>query len=787
MTMPETAPEAHWTSRKFMYFRGMFDSRIKTGEDYPTQSLDKIWTVKPGNKAKGEGLAFIPSAYADYDGREHAAQRDRGQFIALTGDVDSGDHDLGTIREAVTALIGDAAWLIYSSAHARPGDMRWRIILPLAEVQGFDAWHDAQLAFFAYMEARGIAMDYAMARAAQPVYLPNVPATHSKSDTPLRGNDGQPLYFAREGSPLDAPGLDLTSGLLAQGIAAIRHQRIEDEKARERIRQEAEAKRANKPRTDGASLIEDFNANNTVATMLELCGYEQSPRNADDWRSPLQSGDTYATRVIGEKWVSLSASDAAAGLGERCKSGCYGDAYDLFVHFKHGGDHKAAFRALHAERRAAQPNVIYLDPPEWVREVPPYTEMPEWADRDEDEPEIIDHVDEPAQEELHTVDAFDFDEAAIPPRPWIIPGAMLAGYTHILAAPGGSGKSLFTLQLTIALARGEAWGGFHPRRRAKSLIINVEDDLHEQRRRLAAARRVMPGAGDLLRGMVHLVDSADSIVVAKTDERSKSTVTAPIVDVLRRYILDNQIDVLIVDPFAETFEGDENDNSQVKWAMKVWRDDIARATGCAVYLVHHTTKHASNGAGDANVIRGAGAIVNSTRISATLMPMTPDDAQAIGIEPNDRHLYVRYDDAKANQSIKSGQAKWFRKESVKLDNGTDSNPADEVGALVPWSPPDAFDGVTSQTISRVLETLHAGLPSGARYTASTKGGSVKSGKWAGCVLMELAGVKEGVARKIIGAWLHSGVLVEDEYHCPEQRKQKMGVFAPLESRPGDVF
>jgi hypothetical protein len=390
---------------------------------------------------------------------------------------------------------------------------------------------------------------------------------------------------------------------------------------------------------------------------------------------------------------------------------------------------------------------------------------------------------EPAKEasrNLSAVDAFDFDENKIPVRPWLIPGAMLRGYTHILAAPGGSGKSLFTLQIAIAMARGEEWGGFKPRGKYRSLIINLEDDLDEQHRRLAAASRVM-GAPDA--GMIYLADATDGFVVAQAGERTNSMVTTPIVKTLRRFIEAHKIDAVFVDPFAETFEGDENDNSQVKWAMRVWRDDIARGAGCAVYLPHHTTKHAQNGAGDANIVRGAGAIVNSTRISATLMPMTPEDAASIGIDPATRHLYVRYDDAKANQSLKTTAAKWFRKETVELTNATEDCPADYVGALVPWSPPDAFDGLSSVTITVILDKIETGLDNGTRYTASTRGGTIATGRWAGTILMDLAGMNEAQAKKVIATWIKSGVLLEDEYQDPIQRKLRTGLFAPESMRP----
>ncbi len=372
------APErgAEWNIRTVPVFAGTFDTHIKDGADYDTVTLADIFTREPGNKAKGSGQAFIPSSYADYDAREHAAQRERGAYVALVGDVDHGNHSQSAIIQAVQAFAGPAACLIYSSAHARDGDMRWRIILPLDAPQTFIAWHDAQSAFFAFMEARGIKMDHALARAAQPVYLPNVPPVHAKTGTPLRGEDGAALYYKHTATPLTAPGLNLDAPPVAEGIAAIRQRRAEDECQREAIRKASETRRAAKPRGVGASVIDDFNAANAVATMLEICGYTQSPRDPDDWRSPHQTSDSYATRIFDSKWVSLSTSDASAGVGEQCKAGRFGDAYDLYSHYKHGGDHKAVYRALSAEQRGN--NVIYPAPPERLAETPAHDEYPGW-------------------------------------------------------------------------------------------------------------------------------------------------------------------------------------------------------------------------------------------------------------------------------------------------------------------------------------------------------------------------------------------------------------------------
>ena len=244
-----------WQATCVMVFAGQSDTHIHTGEDYETRTLGGIFSMRPDNKPKGKGLAFIPSTYCGHDGRAHKVQQDQGSFVALTGDVDKGDHPPLRIKELVTGLTNGAAHFIYSSAHSRPGNRRWRIILPLATPVDFATWHDAQNAFFDAMEAAGVTMDRALARAGQPVYLPNVPAVHVDSGELLRNDEGQPLYYQRS-SLTEAPGLSLDQGPIANAIAGLHRRRLDDEELRKPMRAEAERRKAKRTDGGGESLID---------------------------------------------------------------------------------------------------------------------------------------------------------------------------------------------------------------------------------------------------------------------------------------------------------------------------------------------------------------------------------------------------------------------------------------------------------------------------------------------------------------------------------------------------
>ena len=742
---------SQWQSHRVATFAGQHDTHIRTGEDYNTLSLAHIFAMEPGRKEKGHGAAFIPSSYCDYNAREHAIQRQHGRFVALCGDVDSGDHDIEQIQSLVRSIFGDSACLIYSSAHSRPGDRRWRIILPLLQAVSFDDWHDAQEAFFAAMEDGGVKMDHAMSRAAQPVYLPNVPSMHAKSGTALRGDNDEPLYYQRAASELTAPGADIRSGQIADRMMKARRQRADDDQARARIRQEAEQRRAQRADGDGNSLIVDFNASNSLPTMLEICGYQQSPRNEEDWRSPNQTGETYATRIIGDKWVSLSASDAGCGVGEKCKSGCFGDAYDLFVHYKHRGDHKAAFRALHAERRASQPNVIY--PPAWVQEAPPYEEMPDWPEWDGYEDGVDDAGSAVASEPTapnRIVNASPFlwrDTAAIPKRRWLYGKHLLRKFVSLDVAAGGVGKSSLKIGEALAMASGrDIYEKGLPEGALNVWLWNLEDPLDEIERRVHATAQRFKINPVELEGRFFANSGRDQPLVMATEGPDGAMIVRPVVEALVEEMIERKIDVLMVDPFVSSHAVSENDNNAIDVVAREW-NMVAERTGAAINLVHHVRKQNGSEA-TADSARGASSLIGKARSVLVYNRMTEDEAAKLNVPSDERFFYFRVDNDKANLAPPE-RGDWYRMNNVDLANG------DSVGVACSWTPPDAFDGLTARHLYMVQKAVSDGE---WRENIQTKD------KWVGCAVaaaLEL-NIEEKHARKriqtLLKTWVHEGAL-----------------------------
>jgi hypothetical protein len=286
--------------------------------------------------------------------RQSADQVSRGTFVALVIDIDSGRQTFPNVEHAVLTATGGAVALVYSTKSATFRSPRWRVVIPLERPLPGEDFADTMRALYARIREASdgrVNPDDAMARPGQISFLPNAP------DGNPAGDDY--LAFAEEIGEDPDFALDLTDD---HPIVRLRGaQRLE--KQRE---VEAAAEQAKQRRGSGTTLIARFNARHHVDKLLRRYGYDQATdpsghRPLDHWRSPYQMSGSYATRVYrdvdgGEAWVSLSGSDAKRGLGAKSANGGarYGDAFDLFAHFEHGGDTGAALEAWKAQCDADQ-------------------------------------------------------------------------------------------------------------------------------------------------------------------------------------------------------------------------------------------------------------------------------------------------------------------------------------------------------------------------------------------------------------------------------------------------
>jgi hypothetical protein len=287
---------------------------------------------------------------------------------------------------------------------------------------------------------------------------------------------------------------------------------------------------------------------------------------------------------------------------------------------------------------------------------------------------------------IETVPA-DFDLANIPRRQWIIRNRILAGSVVALLAPGGIGKSTFTLSLAASVVLGKEllFANGKVEGRGPVWVINNEDPLDELYRRVAGlmCHHNIPVA-DLIDRLFLTPGFGEPVVFNKSE--GHTVIRTPDVEAVIRHIREKGIRLLIVDPFVSTHDVEENDNGAIDQALNTFKY-IAAETGVAVLLVHHTRKGGGDSeqhAGDQDAGRGASAMVNACRQAFTLARMSEKTGNSLKLPLKLRPHLVRLDSAKASYAAPDSKAHWFELKGVDLDNGGVLGEGDTVAVTVPF-------------------------------------------------------------------------------------------------------
>lgn len=381
-------------------------------------------------------------------------------------------------------------------------------------------------------------------------------------------------------------------------------------------------------------------------------------------------------------------------------------------------------------------------------------------------------IDRPAGSELRAglVRPEDFD--LLPPREWLYGRKFPRKYVSFVASPGGVGKTAWTIAVALACASGRRLLHDAPHHPMRVWLFNLEDDIHELRRRLLAAIRLFELPMSVLDNI--RLNSGRDRGLKVMRMRDEQFVTLPDADLLREELLTHRIELLIVDPYLRSHGVPENSNEAQDAVIGLYTR-IADATSAHISLVHHTKKGAV--AGEQDSMRGGSAQGGSARTVLTLSPMSPDDAQAMGIDEGRRRAYVRIDDAKRNMAPAPDKAEWLKLVSFNLRNGTPEYPeGDDVQVTVKWTPPSAWDGVGEEGKDAVLDQIDQGPEEGERYGPRQQAGD----RWAGHVVVDLLGKSPSEAATILKEWVRTGVLEVKSYHSASQRKTRQGVFVRRE-------
>lgn len=412
-------PPYEWETHTLTLLDSVKDSR---SSEYPVISLVEVFrhAAEPRRLPKDQCPAVIQSSYNGPDARLVEAQRRRGVFPVISLDIDNGNVGIDRLVELSEAFFGEVAVLIYSTSNAEPGNMKWRVMVPLRKPLPHQRWREASLALSTFFKSEGVVADPCLSKPAQPVILPNVPPER-------RSPVGTPIVYEfhavfRDGADIDGP-------TCKEWIS----------RTQEAVKPDARPERRGS--TNGA--IQSFNTKHRIADLLVKYGYQPSSVSPRHWQSPHQKSGSYATKDFGDHWVSLSGSDSAAGIGMESKSGARcGDAFDLYCHYEHSNDTAAALKALDPGRVAEFITGVHqrLESYKTVGAVLRYKLIPasEMANRE--------------------------------PINWTIKGLIPEQGIAAVFGPSGAGKSFLVMDMAVAIAKGESWFGLRAKKTAVTIV-----------------------------------------------------------------------------------------------------------------------------------------------------------------------------------------------------------------------------------------------------------------------------------------------------------------------------
>lgn len=739
---------------RFLTAPGSFFTLIdKPGETYPGIGWNEIVKLvqAPQAKEKRDADFFIPSTYRAHDGRAHEAQREHGAYRALAIDVDRGNPSLDDVQEAVQAVCGDVSMLIYSSSGASAENRKWRAIIPLAGIISGAEYEIVQTAFFDLLHVNGIHPDGALARCGQPIYLPNVPLAK-------RGPDLQPLFYQHRVLRGKSLRLDADSPIIQEVNRRAEQHRLAAEQA-ERARAERERQRADRRQKfpDEVSPVDAFNADHAIEDLLLRYQYDRKGAS-QHYRSRYQTSPSYATENFVTHWVSLSGSDAAAGVGRPKSLGensyCWGDAFDLFVHYEHNGDFDGAVRAYGAEINPARNDVPDngMDDFDYVAPTAA-SEAPADDVADSDIPDAPNDAPEAAPDWPSLYDMFD--EASIEPRKWIYAHHYLRSFVSVLASAGGIGKTSLQIVEALAIVTGRPLLGEEVKERTNVWLVNLEDPVEEIQRRVLAAMRHYGIKPAEVEGRLFVNAGRDFSLKFGIQTRDGVLPNTKLVEYLCKKIPEKQIGCVFIDPFVGAHNINENDNMAVNAIVAEIRR-VADETKCAIGLVHHIRK--GNGE-DASIdsVRGAGSLIGAARAARVVNRMSADDAAKLGIDETEARSIFRVDDGKANLAPPAAAAVYRKMEGIKIDNG------EWIGVCIPYKLPDAFDGISAKDAKAAQRIVADAHTDGEPLRESSQ-----SPRWVGLPIADMLGIditeKKGKAKvaAIIRTWIKSNVLATEK-------------------------
>jgi hypothetical protein len=272
---------------------------------------------------------------------------------------------------------------------------------------------------------------------------------------------------------------------------------------------------------------------------------------------------------------------------------------------------------------------------------------------------------------------------------WLADGLLIAGDLTVLAGQGGGAKTAFAVMLSAAIAAGRSQCGpigiSQPQPGGlRVAFISAEEDLDRLNLLVAAAAQELqldPNEWAAVNRNLWLHDARGSgWMLGEARPGVREDISPEALDqgltILRDALAKLEPALLVLDTAAALLAvPNENDNILVTNMLRRLRR-LAAAHGCAILLLHHTPKMTRENAaaqrGEATLVRGGGAWVNTARVVLSITAPQPNEAGQFVLRGADPTRIRRLEHVKVNDRLHMRPV-YFETKSVdvQVSDGTD--------------------------------------------------------------------------------------------------------------------
>ena len=257
----------------------------------------------------------------------------------------------------------------------------------------------------------------------------------------------------------------------------------------------------------------------------------------------------------------------------------------------------------------------------------------------------------PPRPKFDPLDALENDQ---PPIDFALPGLMAASVGSIIS-PGGAGKSLLALELSVLITTGFDLSGFAAGGTYKRGSVGV-----------VAAEDPVPAIADRMRAI-----GKNHLTPEQRQTFGRSVFFEPVagmkVNIMQRKWFNFFMQfaegkrIVFLDTLRCIHLLEENDSGQMADLIgTMWM--IAKQTGCTLIFLHHTNKSSamSGQGGEQQASRGSSVLTDNIRWQAFLAGCTKAEAKEHGIDEARRRFFVKVGISKQNFGVPAPEV-WMRR------------------------------------------------------------------------------------------------------------------------------